>query len=439
MSLTLKIVNVDRLENGERTSLRLDRRGALIGRLAQADWVLPDPTKDVSTRHCEIEYRDGNYIARDVSTNGTFLNNEGRRMDAAHVLRDGDQLSIGRPNTPYHYIISVSLSREDGDRKSSDAIADDAIWLDSRLSPPPPVPPPPQIDLVWTSETPSSAMGPSGHSAPPSQPSPTQSAEEIWGALTRGHEVDLRGLGSSIPNLFGEPNSPDIFDLTQESQTNIAPQTGSSDSPPRSVRKTSGGAPDAGWEAFLGGAGLKPEVQAGVEPVDALRLAGDLLRRMTAGMVLMLEARAKAKHQLGAQATNFDRLANPLKYFARAPEQALSQLLGKDTARFMPPARAVEDGFQDLQNHQMATLQAMKGALAATLDRFSPQAIRKRGASLGVLGRVLPFMQEAQLWRRYEREFEGVARGADEAFMEVFAREFRQAYERAEAMVEWRK
>jgi type VI secretion system protein ImpI/type VI secretion system protein len=33
------------------------------------------------------------------------------------------------------------------------------------------------------------------------------------------------------------------------------------------------------------------------------------------------------------------------------------------------------------------------------------------------------------LWRAYEREFSGVARGSDEAFMDVFAKEFRKAYE----------
>ena len=39
------------------------------------------------------------------------------------------------------------------------------------------------------------------------------------------------------------------------------------------------------------------------------------------------------------------------------------------------------------------------------------------------------------MWQAYEREFEGVARGSDEAFMDVFAKEFKQAYERASADV----
>jgi type VI secretion system protein len=75
----------------------------------------------------------------------------------------------------------------------------------------------------------------------------------------------------------------------------------------------------------------------------------------------------------------------------------------------------------------------MQGALAATLARFSPQAIRDRAESRGLLAKILPAAREAELWKAYEREFEGVARGSDEAFMDVFAKEFRQAYERAAA------
>jgi type VI secretion system protein len=37
--------------------------------------------------------------------------------------------------------------------------------------------------------------------------------------------------------------------------------------------------------------------------------------------------------------------------------------------------------------------------------------------------------RKAALWDSYEREFSGVAQGSDEAFMDVFAREFRRAYD----------
>ena len=73
--------------------LRLDGRGAIIGRAADADWRLPDPRSLVSSRHCQVAHRDGVYMLVDTSTNGTFIN--GRRLAAPHRLVDGDTIGIG--------------------------------------------------------------------------------------------------------------------------------------------------------------------------------------------------------------------------------------------------------------------------------------------------------------------------------------------------------
>ncbi len=154
-----------------------------------------------------------------------------------------------------------------------------------------------------------------------------------------------------------------------------------------------------------------------------------LLRKLVAGMVVMLEARARAKSQMGAQGTalQFDG-NNPMK-FARTPEQALQQLLNAPERGFMSSDRAVEDAFVDLQSHQIATLKAMQGALKATLDRFSPSAIRDRAESKGILAKIFQDSRDAALWKAYEKEFGGVVQGSDEAFMDVFSREFRKAYD----------
>jgi predicted component of type VI protein secretion system len=73
--------------------LRLDGRGAVIGRSADADWRLPDPRSLVSSRHCEVAHRDGVYVLVDTSTNGTFVN--GRRLAGPHRLANGDTIGIG--------------------------------------------------------------------------------------------------------------------------------------------------------------------------------------------------------------------------------------------------------------------------------------------------------------------------------------------------------
>ncbi len=73
--------------------LRLDGRAAVIGRSPDADWSLPDPTSQVSSRHAQIAHRDGVYMLVDTSTNGTFVN--GRRLAGPHRLASGDVIGIG--------------------------------------------------------------------------------------------------------------------------------------------------------------------------------------------------------------------------------------------------------------------------------------------------------------------------------------------------------
>jgi len=269
------------------------------------------------------------------------------------------------------------------------------------------------------------APAPSAWDAPTSPPAAAAAADptDVWASFTSSNEVDW-GRGG-----FGAPVAPAPAPAPQPAAFTPAPVA---TLPPPPAAPAQPVTADPAWPGFLRAAGLEPgAIKA--SSVEAAETAGLLLRRLVAGLVVMVEARAKAKAQLGAQSTTLELNGNnPLK-FARDPERVLAQLLGAPERGFMSAERAIEDSFQDLQAHQMATLAAMQGALAATLARFSPEAIRKRAESRGVLAKIIPAAREAELWNAYEREFEGVAKGSDEAFMDVFAKEFKQAYERAAA------
>ena len=82
------------------------RRGLDIGRDKHLDWTLPDPSRTISGKHCEVRYRDGGYWLYDVSTNGTYLDGQDGRLKAPHRLRNGDRVIIGQ------YIIGVSVEGE---------------------------------------------------------------------------------------------------------------------------------------------------------------------------------------------------------------------------------------------------------------------------------------------------------------------------------------
>ncbi|HYA73227.1 MAG TPA: FHA domain-containing protein, partial [Roseiarcus sp.] len=108
MTLRLSIENLDRLPDGGPLRVEVKGRGLDIGRDAHLDWTLPDPSRYVSSKHCEIRFRDGGYWLHDVSTNGTFVNGAQFRLDAPHLLRNGDRLSIGP------YVIAVTIEGEAG-------------------------------------------------------------------------------------------------------------------------------------------------------------------------------------------------------------------------------------------------------------------------------------------------------------------------------------
>jgi len=261
-------------------------------------------------------------------------------------------------------------------------------------------------------------------SAVPDRPTPP-SASDVWGQLTQGNVVDWARGG------FGTPAPAAAALQAVTPQPASAPSFAQPTMPPTPAQPAPPARPGgADIAAFLAAAGIdRDAVKA--DDRALLAAAGGLLRRFVSGLVVMMEARARAKAQMGAQGTIFSRDGNNPVKFARSPNDALAQMLSEPVSGFMPGERAVEDSFRDLQAHQMATLKAMQGALRATLDRFSPEAISKRAETRGILGRILPGARDAALWQAYQKEFGGVAQGSDEAFMDVFAKEFRKAYDEA--------
>ncbi|MCC5974383.1 MAG: type VI secretion system-associated FHA domain protein TagH [Rubellimicrobium sp.] len=108
MTLTLRIDNYDRLQDGGPIEVTIDRSSLSAGRAIGMDWVLPDPERQISKHHFDVAWRDGAYWLTDLSTNGVFVNGQRYRLDGPHRLAPGDRLQVG----PYH--ISVALGAGPG-------------------------------------------------------------------------------------------------------------------------------------------------------------------------------------------------------------------------------------------------------------------------------------------------------------------------------------
>ena len=484
MTLTLRIQGHAKLANGLPSEFVLTRRGASIGRSSTSDWCLPDPDRHISSTHCVIRFVDGFYWLEDCSTNGTYLNGSTARMDQPWRIAHGDRILIG--GYELHAALSgeaaAAFRNEQSERATQDERQNWQGWASvaPEFGAPPPSPQPqtPAADQgsegnfvapfgenwtpsqrapdggrysVWTGEeadrmAASDWSGEAGAAAP-SRPS------DVWGNLAQNYVVDwVRGgfnqpdmrnpdpLGLNKADARADPLSiplgpapvetrgtvpmpdPSSFGSPAVAASRPGPQFIPETPPAPAARQADGEiAEQLLWAMQVDSAALA------LAPEELAQRVGMVMHKLVGGLTMMVEARARAKAQLGAEATSFAHDGNnPLK-FVRDIEDAIVHLLKDPDRGYMDGLRAVEDAFLDLQAHQMATLKAMQGALKATLERFSPDAIRARAKNSGILGK-LPGTREAALWKAYEREFSGVAQGSDEAFMDIFAKEFRKAY-----------
>jgi type VI secretion system FHA domain protein len=81
-----------------------------IGRGPDNDWIMPDPDRMLSKRHCVVAFRNGGWAIADTSTNGTFLNRDAEPIGAGQIraLADGDRIRFGA------YEIEVRVEEEQG-------------------------------------------------------------------------------------------------------------------------------------------------------------------------------------------------------------------------------------------------------------------------------------------------------------------------------------
>src|SRR5258707_6139328 len=102
--LRLRIISGQRRSLAERSSATFSMEGGTIGRSADNDWVLPDPSRYVSAHHARVQFREGHFYLQDVSTNGVYVNDDmeplAKRGSSGYRLSDGDVLRMG----DYHIV-----------------------------------------------------------------------------------------------------------------------------------------------------------------------------------------------------------------------------------------------------------------------------------------------------------------------------------------------
>jgi type VI secretion system protein ImpI len=454
MGLTLRIENHTSLPDGGPLSVSIKgERGIDIGRDQYLDWTLPDPSRFISGKHCEVRWHDGGYWLHDISTNGTFLDGADSRLKAPHRLRSGDRFAIG------HYIIVATIDDEGaGGEVEANAsrpnappsyedlwkpVGEVAPFIDPKeLKAPRDMQPVHPDFLDWAIDVPD-------HYTP--SPSPSQRAgraDATWEAgsaagdmsWAQGPEKPLPPTPEAVP--LPSPRRPVWVSNEPEGPWAAPPVAAAPASPdarasvlaaaqaatPSRAVSTSGmdGAAMVDFiRLFARGASMPEDTFAAKDPAQFAEQLGQLMRLIAENVKQLLEARQMAKrlsrtsNQTTVQALD----NNPLK-FAPSAEDALRIMFGPPTRSYLDASRAFAQSFDDLKGHQLRTFSAMQHALRLMLGEFDPDVIENTAAAdrglAGIVG-----SRKARLWdiyvARWQARTQGRADGMLNAFMDYFA------------------
>ncbi len=175
------------------------------------------------------------------------------------------------------------------------------------------------------------------------------------------------------------------------------------------------------------GAGLDPDAVIIRDPAETLRLLGETLRIVVAGVVDLLKARAAVKCEFGVEQTQIQAVKNnPLK-FSLNVEDTLKMLLSGPRQGYLETGAAFEETFADLRIHQMAVLAGTQEAWHDLFKRFDPQALEQRiGEDRGLQG--LLGSRKVRCWDAFTLLYQTLLEDAEDNRESLLVRKFAKAY-----------
>jgi type VI secretion system FHA domain protein len=411
-----------------------------IGRGADNDWVLPDPERSLSRRHCVLAYRSGGWQIADLSANGTFLNREPIGPGNPRDLRNGDRLRFGEYEFEVRIAETMTPRRVPAGRDDPfvldpfaprAASAAGPLDQDALLRPGPEQSPfapalaPPSINLPPDYDP----LAPEPGEAPfvgPTQPDHSPHLDDaIRPGLPRAVLPDDWNRDPASRPPASTPAEPGPAPFSTEPHPSSAAAAPHASPPPAISPAAIPG--DELLAAFLRGTGL-PDARP-TDPGAAMEALGAAFRALVVGLRLALIARAAIKGEFRIEQTMIrSRGNNPLK-FSADDDDALIALLGAGRRTEMGAAEAVADALRDMRLHEVATVAAMRSAVRALLARFEPAMLRVAAERGGL--NLVPVQRKARAWEAFEALYSQTNQALIDDFDGVFGKTFARAYERA--------
>lgn len=358
-----------------------DRAGGVIGRGSGCDWVIPDPSRLLSSHHGLVGYREGRYFLTDISSNGIGVvgSPERLRKGQARPISDGDVFQLGS------LVIRTGLMK-------SQRCSDEALVAVGG-----PIPDDAFLAL-----------------------DPLHTLDREYQRHVSSSELEALSEGIGNPSAWRDQHAADreFLAVPRRAESIMEPCA----EPPVVLAPSND---ETFWAQFAAALGIdldnldRPDREA-----LAIR-AARLLRLGVEGLRQNLRTREELKNELIPTLADIQQESqNPLKVCVDTPA-ALTAMLSVEALGHLSAEQAITQVHRDSQVHQVALLAACRSVLRHAHAAFSPGHLLLSLESQGKLSR---FSTDGKYWRAYQRHYQRLA--ADEQFNErLSGRDFTNAYE----------
>jgi type VI secretion system protein len=432
MAIKLRVISDHYRELGENRSRVFGVNGGTIGRAPDNDWVLPDPSRIVSSHHCEIEYRGGAYWLKDTSTNGVFVNgaDDPASVSGPVALHDGDRLRIG----DYEVVCSVdtridflpAAAEEHSAAKHLDEHIGADLDVDSLFQPRaedsgafqprtvfgmtvpvsarPIHKPQPEAPREHDPEPPASTGTPPRDArAEPPKPVAAMDAPPEWAMRTRA--LTRQELADAMARRQSR------IEARQQTQ-------------PFHQQATAWADLRSAVQAFCRGAGIETAALSAEAQSMLPLVAGQLLREAVVGLNDLAQTRARPGSPAAAVQPNG---SNPLRT-SSSVEQALIRLFESHGRLYGGPVDALRDVLQEAKDHETAVQAATQAGLDELVGQLSPTSVADQFEQTRARTLVPGQDPRAKYWEHYTEFFRVITQNRGEGPPLVYTDAYAKVY-----------
>ncbi len=380
MALRLRIVSDHRRALGKRASVVFGVTGGNIGRSADNDWVLPDPSRFVSGRHARVKFDGGRYFLEDTSTNGTYINDSDQPMPRStpHELKNGDMLRLGE----YHVTVALDPDNDFGAGRGGAMVN-----LDSTL----------EEGSGYAQQI----AGSLDVSFDPNKLFETGNAvikEQPRASAVYGQSMLLEGSGERRANGPATPAAQATDDSNIVAARRLERLT-------RAVRDrepapTAGNA-RAGLEEFCRGAGIDPANLPEGNPGAILQIAGRLLREALISLKVLDAKQAEFRRQFRLPPVR-DADRQPFQ-LAGSTDDLLTALFVSHGSRRTDAGQWLRACYDQQATHQEALASGARDGCLEFMRQLSPAELERRFATTAKRGAPGAKPNHWELYTEYYR------------------------------------